>query len=208
MFTKLSVKTMKWYHRVTEAGPDFKNYFNEVLSCNYSRQIPNNTTVLPKEGTKNSFILIQKLHNKFFFCPECDDCGTKFNLNMDSEEAHIEKAYCKHALAASILETKDNIKTEILDKDIDQVFVLQEKPFPVSIVYPQTRKSNTKGEQILPGVVIRTNKMSKHRCKTCKGRDGCVHLNIFKLAQSENDLVDEFGSMRLLEKTKKTNKKN
>ena len=66
MFTKLSVRTMKWYHRVTEAGPDFKNYFNEVLSFNYSRQISNNTTVLPKEGTKNSFILIQKLHNKFY----------------------------------------------------------------------------------------------------------------------------------------------
>ena len=91
---------MKWYHRVTEAGPDFKNYFNEVLSCNYSRQIPNNTTVLPKEGTKNSFILIQKLHNKFFFCHEYDDCPAKFNLNKDSAEAHIEKAYCKHALAA------------------------------------------------------------------------------------------------------------
>ena len=27
------------------------------------------------------------------------------------------------------------------------------------------------------------------------------------MAQSENDLVDEFGSMRLLEKTKKTNTK-
>ena len=65
MLTKLSVKTMKWYHRVIEAGPDFRTYFNEVLSCNYSRQIPNNTTVLPKEVTKNSFILIPKLHNKF-----------------------------------------------------------------------------------------------------------------------------------------------
>ena len=53
MFINFSVKTMKLYHRVTEAGPDFKNYFDEVLSCNYSRQIPNNTTVLPKEGTKN-----------------------------------------------------------------------------------------------------------------------------------------------------------
>ena len=113
MFTNFSVKTMKLYHRVTEAGPDFKNYLDEVLSCNYSRQIPNNTTVLPKEGTKNSFLLIQQLH-KFFFCPEWDDCGTKFNLNMDSEEAHIKKAYCKHELATSIPETKDNIKNRNL----------------------------------------------------------------------------------------------
>ena len=126
---------------------------------------------------------------------------------MDSEEAHIKKAYCKHAFAASILQTKENMKTEIFYQDIDQVFLLQENPFPILIVYPQTRKSNSKGKHILPGVVIRTAKLSKHRCKTCKGRDGCVHLNIFKLAQSENGLVDEFGSMRLLEKNKKTNTK-
>ena len=43
---------------------------------------------------------------------------------MDSEGAHIKKAYCKHELATSIPETKDNIKTEIFDQDIDQVFVL------------------------------------------------------------------------------------
>ena len=49
--------------------------------------------------------------------------------------------------------------------------------------------------------------MSKHRCKTCKGRDGCVHLNIFKLAQSENDLADGLGSLRLQEKSKKINTK-
>ena len=91
---------MKWYEEVRKLGPEFEDYFSEVLSCIQSRQIPNNTTVLPKEGSRNDFVLVQKLHNKFFFCPECDNCGTKFNMNKDSDEAQFEKAYCKHALAA------------------------------------------------------------------------------------------------------------
>ena len=161
---------------MSKLGHQFGDYFSEVLSCSQSRQIPNKTTVLPKEGYKNEFVLVQKLHNKFFFCPECDDCGTKFNMNQDSDEAQVEKTYCKHALAASILETKDNVKTEVFEKDQDHVFVLQEKPFPIAVVFPKDKK----GEHVLPGVVMRTVKMSKHRCKTSKGRDSCVHINIFK----------------------------
>ena len=79
-----------------------------------------------------------------------------------------------------------------MDQDIDQVFVLQEKPFPISIVYPQTKKSNSKYEHILPSV---------------KWANIGAKLVRVGMAQSENDLVDKFGSMRLLEKTKKTNTK-
>lgn len=177
---------MKWYDKVAAAGPEFKEYFNEVLSSNFFRQLPNKSTLVPKGDSKNSFLVIQKLHNKFFFCPECDDCA-KINIKEDAEESQVKERYCKHSIAAEIIEKKDNVKCEIFEAEKDHVYVVAEKPFPVSVIFPSNKKKDSKGAQALPGVLVRTAKMSKTRCKTCKGRDGCVHLNIFREAQDEND---------------------
>ena len=197
---------MKWYDKVAAAGPEFKEYFNEVLSSNFFRQLPNNTTLVPKGDSKNSFLVIQKLHSKFFFCPDCDDCA-KLHIREDAEDSQVREAYCKHSIAAEIIEDKDNVKAEIFEAEKDHVYVVAEKPFPVCVIFPSSKKKDSKGAQALPGVLVRTAKMSKNRCKTCKGRDGCVHLNIFREAQDENDLAEKIGSVRIYEKEKKTSTK-
>ena len=48
--------------------------------------------------------------------------------------------------------------------------------------------------------------MTKRRCKTCQGREGCIHLSIFKQAVEEDDLIKSLNSMRL-KKLNKDNKK-
>ena len=41
--------------------------------------------------------------------------------------------------------------------------------------------------------------MTKRRFKTCKGREGCIHLSIFLQAEKE-ELIENMGSLRLKEK--------
>ena len=42
--------------------------------------------------------------------------------------------------------------------------------------------------------------MSKRRCKTCKGLEGCIHLSIFLQAEREEELLGKIESLRLKEK--------
>ena len=199
----------KWYDLVINAGPEMESYFHKILACSYSRILPNNFTLLPKLDCSNGFILIQKMNGKYFFCPECGEYATMQNLREDSYEASVEETYCLHSKAAKILEIKDDKKsaTELNGKK-EQVFLVQNEPFPVYIVYPQENKKDAKGSKVAPGVVVRTAKMSKHRCKSCKGRDGCIHLSIYRQAQDEVDLLKSLASLRMSAKEKDNQKTN
>ena len=50
--------------------------------------------------------------------------------------------------------------------------------------------------------------MSKHRCRTCKGREGCYHLVIFNLAKDEDTKVKNLESNRLADKENLKRKTN
>ena len=193
---------------VVEAGPEMEEYFHKILACKYARILPNDCTLLPKLEGSNGFLLVQKLHRKFFFCPECGEYATMQNISEDSDKACIEATYCIHSKAAKILEKKDDKNAPYLNDDKDQVFLVQNEPFPVFIVYPEVKKKDAKGAKISPGVVVRTAKMSKHRCKSCKGREGCIHLSIYKQAQDEADLLEGLESLRLSSREKTSQKTN
>ena len=51
-----------------------------------------------------------------------------------------------------------------------------------------------------PGVVVNSSRMTKRRCETCKGREGCIHLSIFKQAEEEDTLIKSLDSMRITNK--------
>ena len=139
----------KWYDLVINAGPEMESYFHKILACSYSRILPNNFTLLPKLDCSNGFILIQKMNGKYFFCPECGEYATMQNLREDSYEASVEETYCLHSKAAKILEIKDDKRsaTELNGKK-EQVFLVQNEPFPVYIVYPQENKKDAKGSKV------------------------------------------------------------
>jgi hypothetical protein len=50
--------------------------------------------------------------------------------------------------------------------------------------------------------------MTKWRCKSCKGRDGCIHLCIFNEAQKEEDMIANMGSLRVQENETTKQKSN
>ena len=85
-----------------------------------------------------------------------------------------------------------HICRQTVDLDLsekDQVFIVETKPSFVAVVYPKTNRCDSKGVQARPGVIQKTPRMSKHRCHTCKGREGCYHLVIFNLAKHEDTKV-------------------
>ena len=90
----------------------------------------------------------------------------------------------------------------------DQVFIVETKPSFVAVVYPKTKRCDSKGAQARPGVIQKTPKMSKHRCRTCKGREGCYHLVIFNLAKDEDAKVKNLESDRLADKENLKRKTN
>ena len=75
--------------------------------------------------------------------------------------------------------TQSDIK---LDREKDNVFVVQEHPNMISVVYPRLSTPGACERRSSPGVVVLTMRMSKRRCKTCSGRDGCIHGSIYDLA--------------------------
>ena len=51
---------------------------------------------------------------------------------------------------------------------------------------------------------MKTARMTKTRCRTCKGRDNCFHLNVLKQAETEKAALNEnCRSGRLAEQAKK-----
>ena len=77
--------------------------------------------------------------------------------------------------------------TELNVDEKDKIFIIQENPYFVAIVYPQKNRLDAKGASARPGVVVKTARMTKKRCRTCKGRENCHHLIIVRLAESENN---------------------
>ena len=77
--------------------------------------------------------------------------------------------------------------TELNVDEKDKIFIIQENPYFVAIVYPQKNRLDAKGASARPGVVVKTARMTKKRCRTCKGRENCYHLIIVRLAESENN---------------------
>jgi len=80
---------------------------------------------------------------------------------------------------------KEEEKIDVTERD--QIFLVQKKPHTVAVIYPKQGKSDVTDAMARPGVVEKTARMSKHRCRTCKGRDSCFHLNIFNQAKLEEE---------------------
>ena len=111
------------------------------------------------------------------------------------DKTNVKKEHCIHTFAAKILmEMSDPISLNVVDKD--KIFVVQENPYFVAVVYPKENRYDSKTR---PGVIVKTARMTKTRCRTCKGRDNCFHLNIFKKAESEDKSVENCESDRLAE---------
>ena len=80
---------------------------------------------------------------------------------------------------------KEEEKIDVTERD--QIFLVQKKPHTVAVIYPKQGKSDVTDTMARPGVVEKTARKSKHRCRTCKGRDSCFHLNIFNQAKLEEE---------------------
>ena len=87
-----------------------------------------------------------------------------------------------------------------LDKIKDQIYLVQSKPIKVSIVFPREDCIGPRGKRMSPGVVVYSLRMTKRRCETCKGQEGCIHLSIFKQAEEEDTLIKSLDSMRITNK--------
>ena len=95
----------------------------------------------------------------------------------------------------------EKAKAETLDlSEQDQVFVVQKKPKHVAVFYPKKERCDSKGATARPGVIEKNAKMSKPRCRTCSGREGCFHLVIFHKAKEEEKTIERYESARLDEK--------
>ena len=115
---------------------------------------------------------------------------------MKNVDQSNEKEHCKHTFVANILlEQNETITLDLANKD--KIFVVQENPYLVAVVFSNNERQDSK---MRPGVIVKTARMTKIRCRTCKGKDHCFHLNTFKLAESENESVETCGSDRLAEK--------
>ena len=193
----------QWYEAVTKASTTFGNYVEDILCTKLARALPNNVILLPSDKVKLSLLLIERLSSDIWYCPECDDAA-KLNMNGVGK---VEKEDCKHIFAGKLL--ADMTKEKDLDlSEKDQVFIVETKPSFVAVVYPKTNRCDSKGAQARPGVIQKTPKMSKHRCRTCKGREGCCHLVIFNLAKDEDTKVKNLESNRLADKENLKRKTN
>ena len=56
--------------------------------------------------------------------------------------------------------------TELNVDEKDKIFIIQENPYFVAIVYPQKNRLDAKGASARPGVVVKTARMTKKRCRT------------------------------------------
>ena len=182
----------RWVNIVREAGPLFGGYLQEALASKLSRVLPNNCVLLPQDKEKTSLIVVER-HQNLFFCPECDDCSV---LNTN-DKANVSKDHCKHTFVAKTL-MDGSESTELNVDEKDKIFIVQKNPYFVAIVYPQKNRLDAKGASARPGVVVKTARMTKKRCRTCKGRENCHHLIIVRLAESENN--QSSSSERLKEK--------
>ena len=123
--------TNTWANWATKCtNSNSRDYISYVLSCPYSKVLP------------NSFILL----------PE-------YQVHILDEKRELE-----------------NVEEVKLNDQKDQIFYIITEPNEVNILFP--RKKSGDGN-VKPGIVVKNKRMSKRRCKTCKEREGCIHLGIF-----------------------------
>jgi len=177
-----------WARKCTSSSNS--TYINQALSCPVAKVLPNKLVLLPEDQQNNSFVLIRKFIKNVFCCTKCHDPTSIENMN------EIVKQECKHSEVARIIDEKREIENEAevkIDNCKDQIYNIITEPVEVNVVYPKYT-ANAK-----PGVVVKSKRMTKRRCKTCKGREGCIHLSIFLQAKKE-ELIENMGSLRLKEK--------
>ena len=107
----------------------------------------------------------------------------------------IEKTYCKHSNAAKkicgehhLTMTQCNKKLDVRRKSkIHSVHKPSRGLESISVVYPALNLRSPSGKKVRPGVVVLSSRMSKRRCRTCPGRDGCIHVSIYDENQNVED---------------------
>ena len=150
--------------------------------------------LLPDDKVKSSLLIVEKISN-LLFCHTCDD-GSILNLK---DQTNVNKEHCTHTFVANtLMENSDKTSFDVADKD--NIFVVQENPYYVAVVYPSKERQDSK---LRPGMIMKTARMTKTRCRTCKGRDNCFHLNVLKQAETEKAANENCRSGRLAEQAKK-----
>ena len=113
---------------------------------------------------------------------------------------NLRKQKCSHCEAAHILDEKrklENVKEVNLNDQKDQILNITTEPNEVNIVFPRKKSDD---RNVKPGIVVKNKRLSKRRCKTCKGQEGCIHLGIFLQAEEEEEILGKIESLRLKEK--------
>ena len=96
------------------------------------------------------------------------------------QKAKFGPDYCKHTFVAkTISDMSETLTLDVSEKD--KIFVVQENPYFAAVFYP---KENC-DVKTRPGVIVQTVKMTKIRCRTCKGRDNGFHLGVFKKSEAD-----------------------
>ena len=186
--------SQQWLELVQGAGALFGSYLQEALASKFARVLPNNVCLLPDDKVKSSLLIVEKISN-LLFCHTCDD-GSILNLK---DQTNVNKEHCTHTFVANtLMENSDKTSFDVADKD--NIFVVQENPYYVAVVYPSKERQDSK---LRPGVIMKTARMTKTRCRTCKGRDNCFHLNVLKQAETEKAANENCRSGRLAEQAKK-----
>ena len=129
---------------------DLTAYVHEILAGSYARPMPNNVVLLPKVNEKNSFLLVEKINQNILFCQQCDDSSLR-NMTEECEVTTVQEQYCIHSQAAEILKMKQKNYVKQIDDSKDQVFIIQNKPSQVAVVYPRKDKKLGKRCWVVPG---------------------------------------------------------
>ena len=187
-----TITTPLWLEAVKEAGPLLRDYLQDAMACKLTRVLPNKCVLIQNDKVK-TLLIVERTCENIFFCPICDDCSL---LNMKTQFEEVKKDHCVHTFVAKILMGMS--KSDCLEtKTKDQIFIVQETPSFAAVVYPKDERRDSKGAMARPGAIVKTARMTKKRCKTCKGREGCYHLGIYKQSEEESKSVDNCESQRL-----------
>ena len=82
-------------------------------------------------------------------------------------KANMSKDHCKHTFVAKTL-MDGSESTELNVDEKDKIFIIQENPYFVAIVYPQKNRLDAKGASARPGVVVKTARMTKKGAERVK----------------------------------------
>ena len=102
-----TVQTPKWLEDVKEASPLFGDYLQEVLACKLARVLPNNCVLLEDDKVSSSLLIVERICENIYYCPQCDDCSL---LNMKPDFQNVQKDHCLHIFVANILIGKQSLE--------------------------------------------------------------------------------------------------